>query len=476
MKYNHKRKNKILFIICLIVVEISFLFLTYQSFTNKDIEETKKYLEFNKSTFAMYKENDQGKYVEIIDSNEFPSGGYTLNMSKSSCRDNNGNNISGVLSYEEDTVILASKKTVFCYLYFDQVKPDLTVIVDDESYPGVLPNNPNYVKSFVCDNGSSPIWNQKYNRLEFSDVIGKEEVCRITYNKRNVDLNSKLSNVIKTSPEIVAEGYNTYAGYRYEGRNPNNWIWFNNEMWRIIGFMEICSTNYYSSNYDKYICSEKKSLVKIIRWDSLGSFVYDNNMGANIPDTFGDTSLAKILNEYYLGKKIYTGSGSTDYPEADFSLSGINPYDYYGSMIESVYWYAGYPGDVDSVFNVYDKEKDQITKNKFKIGLMYMSDYGFGVENGDQNVHSKSIDSYGSYTQNNWIYKPRTWIIQKDQNTLNGVQISFRARLINHNGEVTSFASTKRFNIHPVLYLNENVYVVSGQGTEINPYVIGLGE
>ena len=27
----------------------------------------------------------------------------------------------------------------------------------------------------------------------------------------------------------------TTAGYRYEGGKPNNYIWFNNELWRIIG-------------------------------------------------------------------------------------------------------------------------------------------------------------------------------------------------------------------------------------------------
>ena len=30
-------------------------------------------------------------------------------------------------------------------------------------------------------------------------------------------------------------------GYRYEGKNQNNYIWFNNELWRIIGVFDEAS-------------------------------------------------------------------------------------------------------------------------------------------------------------------------------------------------------------------------------------------
>ena len=42
-------------------------------------------------------------------------------------------------------------------------------------------------------------------------------------------------------------------GYRYEGKNPNNYIWFNNEYWRIIGVFD--STSHGQS---------EKNMVKII--------------------------------------------------------------------------------------------------------------------------------------------------------------------------------------------------------------------
>ena len=74
--------------------------------------------EVNNKTFAMYKEDDDNKYVKV-EGNKFPDM-YVLNLTKSKCIDNNGKELENVLSYENDKVTITSGNTTYCYLYFDK--------------------------------------------------------------------------------------------------------------------------------------------------------------------------------------------------------------------------------------------------------------------------------------------------------------------------------------------------------------------
>ena len=56
----------------LILAELSFCFLAYMSYQNKDIDKVKEISKVDKEKFAMYKQNESGGYDEITDSNVFP--------------------------------------------------------------------------------------------------------------------------------------------------------------------------------------------------------------------------------------------------------------------------------------------------------------------------------------------------------------------------------------------------------------------
>ena len=62
---------------------------------------------------------------------------------------------------------------------------------------------------------------------------------------------------------VYAEEMSGVVDYRYEGDNPNNFIYFNNELWRIIG---VFSDNTHGKTGQK--------LVKIIRNDSIGAIAW----------------------------------------------------------------------------------------------------------------------------------------------------------------------------------------------------------
>ena len=104
----------------LIIVELSFLFLTWMSYSNKDVTEIKEENKVNKEMFSMYVENKDGEYEEYTDSEYYPIGlKYYFNEERSNCTDNKGKVVSDVISYNNNKITVSSNKTLFCYLYFD---------------------------------------------------------------------------------------------------------------------------------------------------------------------------------------------------------------------------------------------------------------------------------------------------------------------------------------------------------------------
>ena len=86
-------------------------------------------------------------------------------------------------------------------------------------------------------------------------------VCSLNFTDRtNKDyLNNKiisLSGKTSGNGSVVNEN-----GYRYEGKAPNNYIWFNNQMWRIIGVFDSSSHGVENTNLVKIIKADRKSVV-----------------------------------------------------------------------------------------------------------------------------------------------------------------------------------------------------------------------
>ena len=110
------------------------------------------------------------------------------------------------------------------------------------------------------------------------------------------------TDAVSNSPWILTSDHTDEL--RYTGKNPDNYIEFNGELWRIIGLMpnmEYCTGTYGNSN--ECNTTETGNLVKIIRNDSLGEFIWDykkTGVGSSIT-TYGsndwsDSQLMLMLN------------------------------------------------------------------------------------------------------------------------------------------------------------------------------------
>ena len=264
------------------------------------------------------------------------------------------------------------------------------------------------------------------------------------------------------------------TSYRYEGKNPNNYIWFNNELWRIIGVFDEATHGVSGQN-----------LVKIIRVGSIGGLAWDKNG----EDDWSQASLMNLLNGAYYNSENGTGGeycygGGPSIPaNCDYTETGIN--DTYRSMIENVTWYLGLGTrsgiDMGSdAKNFYARERGYFLPNNITaiktttgyIGLMYPSDYGYSVLASSCNrTTSLGLYNIASCAGQSWLYgQEYEWTITPY--ALEGDEVIY----VSNNGNADNSRDVRKnvFAVRPVLYLDSSVYVINGTGSISDPYIIGM--
>ncbi len=257
------------------------------------------------------------------------------------------------------------------------------------------------------------------------------------------------------------------TGYRYEGKDPNNYIFFNNETWRIIGVFDSSSHGVSNTN-----------LVKIIRNDSIGGYAWHKS-GTN---DWPNSSLYHLLNDYYYTATDGTSSsycyqrsttikGNCDYTEMGLQLD-------YRKMIQPVTWYLGGPGsDSNPASTFYANERDsskiysgRSPSTTGNVGLMYASDYGYSVLSSSCD-RTTNLGSYNSNTcaGNAWLKKETyEWTITPYSGNSSSVWNVY------DTGSVSRHTAPSGSAPRPVLYLKSDVKYISGTGTKSDPYIIDL--
>ena len=324
--------------------------------------------------------------------------------------------------------------------------------------------NPTTPATISCSNATAS-YNQKYNRIEVSGVNSQNTNCTLTYETPQTKnyLNSMiigLSGTTQGTGQVVNEN-----GYRYEGKNPNNYIWFNNELWRIIGVFDDASHGQSGQN-----------LVKIIRNDSIGGIAWDIN-GTN---DWTQASLKNLLNGAYLNSENGTGSeycygnsSSMTKVNCDYRETGIN--DTYRSMIENVTWYlGGHSSRLTTAEAFYGYERGtkvgsgRPTSTTGYIGLMYPSDYGYSVL-ASSCARTTKLGDYDSATcaGQSWLYGA------DDEFTITSTTVN-SSNLFYIDGYLSNTGVGGGKTTRPVLYLNSSVYVIGGDGSQTNPYILSI--
>ena len=255
-------------------------------------------------------------------------------------------------------------------------------------------------------------------------------------------------------------------GYRYEGKNPNNYVWFNNEYWRIIGVFDSASHG-----------QSGKNLVKIIRADVLDGLAWHKS---NTND-WTAASLNSLLNGAYYNAQDGTSSGycygysTTATANCDYTKKGIQ--SGYRSMIAEVTWYlGGYSSSSATTESFYGYERGTTvysgrpTTTTGYIGLMYPSDYGYSVLSSSC-ARTTNLGYYNTATcaGQSWLYgKGYEWTITPSSSGSNNVFLLTIYGTLSYDGAYIGRGG------RPVLYLDASVYKIDGEGTLDKPYIIGM--
>ncbi len=303
--------------------------------------------------------------------------------------------------------------------------------------------------------------NATAKRKEVASPIGTLYVATASNQIVCTQLNG-TSKVICSNPEKV--GYDELVAdntadnnLRYIGTDPNNYVLFNDELWRIIGVF----------SEDSHGVSGQK-LIKIIRNDSIGNIAWDS---ANTND-WSTVSLQTTLNGDYLN-----GSGS-------YASTGIKS-DTARNMIETITWKLGgsstYNDVTASMF--YERERGttvysgHATEWVGEVGLMYPSDYGYATSGGSatdreaclaKEVWNWDSSSFSDCRNNDWLLDSsyNQWTLTPSSSNSNSVFF------VNSCGYLSISSATNGNGARPSIYLKSNISISGGDGSENNPYLL----
>ena len=246
--------------------------------------------------------------------------------------------------------------------------------------------------------------------------------------------------------------------YRYRGASPKNYVTFNNEVWRIIGIFPTDDGT-----------GKIENRIKIIKDQSIGNKSGDTS-GSN--NWARPATLNTELNTTYLNSLDSTSQSMIG--QAKYYLGGKTPTSNNG--------YA----DTPLQFYSYERKIQNTTSNEFyngtnpnswvgKLGLMYLSDYGYASSNcenkkiwDDSNSSSNDIRACNG---TNWLYniKANEWLLPQ---FASGSRNAFFVRSDGYADDY--YVRYDQFAVRPVLYLISSAQITGGNGTSSSPYTLGL--
>ena len=299
-------------------------------------------------------------------------------------------------------------------------------------------------------------------------------------NAEDLDYNSATDAQKKemwTFTHAATEQTTALTDYRYIGANPNNYVKFNDELWRIIGVFD---TDDGTGKVEKRL--------KIIRNESIGSYSWDYNSAGNYINEWSTAQLNNLLNSgaYYNRTTGTYYNNSTTASNVDFTNKGLT--EKAKAMIGNAKWYLGGTADYTNSSNglashFYKYERGttvysgRSTSWTGKVGLMYPSDYGYATSGGtttnrasclSKEMYNWDDSSVSECKNNDWMYNSNIW-----QWTISPrADISDDVFDVGNTGFVYYSYATDNDAARPVVHLKSTIKVITGSGTKESPYIL----
>ena len=322
-------------------------------------------------------------------------------------------------------------------------------------------------------------------------TIATDKLIALTNNKDN----SGLYTITHAKDSTLQIGNDKdITEYRYRGANPKNYLTFNNETWRIIGVFPTDDGT-----------GKIENRVKIIKDQSIGNKSWDNGTTAYNYTKNDNLMLLQDKNKLkveYLEKtnkydvmltapEFCDGVNNWARPASlntELNTTYLNSLDSTSkSMIgQAKYYLGGYETASIATQDMYSYERkisgtayyNDTNPNNWigKIGLMYVSDYGYASSDCNNSTNLESCNNQ------NWLNN----IISLNTNYSDSLTITASITsdawkgissfyIYNHGiGHRQVCGTGSDGQIFPTLYLKSNVLIVGGDGTSTNPYKLSI--
>ena len=277
---------------------------------------------------------------------------------------------------------------------------------------------------------------------------------------------------------------------RYYGSDPNNYVSFNNELWRIIGV--------FGNN------------VKLVRSESLGSLSWDSsdssiNKGNGInqwgesTEVNGNTYLGADL-QVYLNKMYYGGDTTVTCYDGSNNTTTTCPTNTLDRtaklLIDKHTWSLGaIEMSIEDTISFYNAERGtangktctsgnycndsviRTTKWTGYVALPYITDWAYASSESacETNIQTKDSSNLFVCKNNNWMQRSDwTWYLSPGVQSANANYVW----TVSGNGNVANyimFGAMSKFayygsNVAPSIYLKSSVLMKGGSGTSSDPY------
>ena len=384
-------------------------------------------------------------------------------------------NASSAYKIKSDLYLDAKEsKTYKLRLWLDENVTTETEGVQNKSFASKITVNASYAKELP----------------EYCDLHSDTMACQVT-------------TLAKTDTTNLA--VDDYGNTRYIGANPNNYVSFDGDIWRIIGVMK---------NVDDG-SGNKEDRVKIIRSTSIGDYSWDTsessiNSGYGVNE-WSQADLMKLLNPGYESESVggslywnnqsgtcYSGSSNST-TNCNFTSTGIK--EKLRNMLGNAIWNTGSNGSSYSFDNIktakfYELERgsntgkicssgnycndvvERTTTWTGKVGLMYPSDYGYATSGGNTTDRATCLNTnlYGWDSSNVSDCKNNDWLFNSNyQWTISPVAFSSLAYpvfFVSSGGIVSGSGASSNGGVRPVGYLLSNVKISGGEGTSESPFTL----
>ena len=309
-----------------------------------------------------------------------------------------------------------------------------------------------------------------------------KEITKPTYGMKATEY---ITNLLEYDGEGLKIDNTSDQNIRYYGSDPNNYVSFNNELWRIIGVF---------GNNVKLVRSEK---LGELSWDSSASSV-NNGRGVN---EWSQSDLKNYLNTMYYGGTSVTCFGdwkntTTTCPSGTIDETSKSLIDYHTwntgatnhstlydsttNSYDTVEFYKDERGSLNgkicSSSNYCNDTVERKTTWTGYVGLPYVTDWAYASSENDCNT---KIDRSSTYKckNNNWMHhgttdiEDATWYLSPYAYP----DYAHYVWSVNGDGSFGRGDAALPLSAFPTIYLKSNILIESGKGTSSDPYILKAG-